>query len=126
MPATVLVDSCNSSNSRRPADPVSLITPITQSEILKITTDLYPNPSVGKEATIRYSIPEAGKVTICVFKTNSQLISEPLKEQFYKAGTYERLISTAGLEPGEYMYSVKTERYAGANRFIIENEYNHR
>ncbi|MCX7786018.1 MAG: T9SS type A sorting domain-containing protein, partial [candidate division WOR-3 bacterium] len=86
---------------------VTMITPTINpaqmsqnSEINKFSFNIAPNPIV-KNAVIRYTIPQSGKVTIKLYSITGSLIAT-LKDEYQNVGTYSMTFSTKHLAKGIY------------------------
>jgi uncharacterized membrane protein len=62
--------------------------------------DVTPNP-VNKLATIRYSIPTSGNVSLKLYNASGRLV-ENLRQGYQETGIYHQMLSTAKLAQGIY------------------------
>ncbi len=86
------------------------------------STDLFnltvvPNP-LRKSATIRYSIPQAGKVELAVFDVTGRMIVGLINRE-EDAGNYILNWNSAGLPDGIYFIRLKTKAYTTTNKLLI-------
>ena len=77
----------------------------------------YPNP-FNPLTTIKYQIPETGRVTLKVFDILGQkVVTLTDKEQL--AGNYEVEFDAKGLASGIYFYKLQTELYSSTKKMLL-------
>lgn len=77
-----------------------------------------PNPSGPGLATVRFSIPAAGRVALRVYDVSGRLVAAPL-EQVLGAGSYVSRIATADLAAGVYFYSLQMGEKRISRRLVV-------
>jgi len=68
----------------------------------------FPNP-FNPSTTIRYAIPEESNVTLRVFNTLGELVSELIRNEVYSPGTYDIAFNADTLPSGLYVYQLVVE-----------------
>jgi hypothetical protein len=66
---------------------------------------LYPNPATGT-ATLAYTLPHAGRVSLKLYDLLGREVATPV-DAFQAAGPRTARLSTAGLAPGVYLYTLR-------------------
>lgn len=79
----------------------------------------YPNP-FNSETMISYSVSRKEHVAIDVFNLDGKRICN-LVNEIQPAGNYQIPFHSAGLEPGIYLYSIKTSGSRLVYKMIIQN-----
>ncbi len=77
----------------------------------------YPNP-FNPTTTIRYSIPQEGRVTLKIFDILGQEVTT-LKNEFQKANSYEIQFNSAGLASGVYIYRLQVNDYVQSKKMML-------
>lgn len=77
----------------------------------------YPNP-FNPSTTIRFSIPEAGNVSLWVYNVLGQQVAELINEQ-KNAGTYNVTFDAARLSSGIYFYQIQSGKYSETRKMIL-------
>ncbi|HEY9113530.1 MAG TPA: T9SS type A sorting domain-containing protein [Bacteroidales bacterium] len=77
----------------------------------------YPNPFNGS-ATIEYSIPTSGIVSLKIYDLTGRLINTLVNEQT-SAGKHFIQISSNGLEAGIYYYRLQSGNFDSTKKFIL-------
>lgn len=78
---------------------------------------IIPNPLYDR-ATVRYFIPEEGKVSIAIFDTNGREISN-MALGLQAAGWQESAIDASNLPKGIYFLNVKTDKTAVVRKMVV-------
>jgi hypothetical protein len=86
-------------------------------EIMNVT--IVPNPIVAQEAHLKISLEEATHLTVDLFRSNGQLISELVSPQLLAAGDHELPFTTDSLSPGVYFCQLKTEQEVKSIRIVV-------
>jgi hypothetical protein len=77
----------------------------------------YPNP-FNPSTTIRYSIPEAGRVKLEVFNTIGERITV-LVDEIKQAGTYDVRFEGMDLPSGIYLYRLQTGNFVEFQKMLL-------
>ena len=82
----------------------------------------YPNP-FNPETHIRYSIPEAGFISLKIYRIDGQLV-KVLSDDFQPAGVYEKIwdgTNDRGMKvsSGVYFYRLSTDRYSQVRKMLF-------
>lgn len=77
----------------------------------------YPNP-FNPVTTIRYSLGEAGLVTLSVFDLNGRLVSELVNAE-QSAGEHEVEFSGAALPSGIYFYTLTSGSFSVSSKMVL-------
>jgi hypothetical protein len=77
----------------------------------------YPNP-FNPTTNIRFSIPEAGLVTVKIFNILGQEVTT-LVNGFKNAGTYNVDFNASNLSSGVYFYSISTQNYSSTKKMML-------
>lgn len=77
----------------------------------------YPNP-FNPSTTIKYSIPEAGHVSINVYNLLGKKVAT-LINKLNPAGNYEVQFDASRLSSGVYIYIIETEKYKSSKKLIL-------
>lgn len=77
----------------------------------------YPNP-FNPSTTIRYSIPEAGLVTVKVFNLLGQEVATLVNTQ-QATGAYEVTFDASQLSSGIYFYSIEVNNFTATKKMIL-------
>jgi len=77
----------------------------------------YPNP-FNPVTNIRFSIPEAGMVTVKVFNILGQEVTT-LVNGYQNAGTYNVDFNAANLTSGVYFYSINTPNFSSTKKMML-------
>lgn len=77
----------------------------------------YPNP-FNPSTTIRYSIPEAGYVTVKVFNLLGQEVATLVNTQ-QATGAYEVNFDASQLSSGIYFYSIEVNNFTATKKMIL-------
>jgi hypothetical protein len=77
-----------------------------------------PNPFT-KLATIRYTVPISGKVTIKLYNAIGRLV-ETLADEYLNAGTYTTRLSAKSLAKGVYFLKFETDTYKSDLKLIVQ------
>ncbi len=78
----------------------------------------YPNP-FNPVTSIRYSIPKTCRVTVRIFNTLGQEVSEPLVDMQQKPGTYEVHWNAYEHPSGIYFYSIQAGNWRSVKRMLL-------
>jgi Secretion system C-terminal sorting domain len=77
----------------------------------------YPNP-FNPNTVINYSVPKDGMVTLRVYNTSGQLVSE-LMNAPQTAGSYSAVFNANGLSSGVYFYTIAASGYTDTKKMIL-------
>lgn len=77
----------------------------------------YPNP-FNPATTIRYSIPEASKVTMEVYNVLGERVLS-LVNEFQNAGVHQVNFNASSLTSGVYFYSIKAGEFTSTKKMIL-------
>ena len=82
----------------------------------------YPNP-FNPQTRIRYSLPEAGNVTLKIFKVDGEMIKE-LENTNKRAGSYEIVwdgTNNNGMKvsSGVYFYQLVTDKFIQTKKLVL-------
>lgn len=77
----------------------------------------YPNP-FNPETTIRFSVKEAGVVTLKVYNLTGQEVAV-LADKLYRAGHHEVNFNAAGLSSGIYVYQIRINNFSAVKKLIV-------
>ncbi|MFH1736211.1 MAG: T9SS type A sorting domain-containing protein [bacterium] len=77
----------------------------------------YPNP-FNPTSTIRYALPEAGKVTLAVYDISGRLVAT-LADGVRTAGIHEATFDAAHLSSGVYVYRLSVADYSAAGKLVL-------
>ncbi|MCU7491788.1 MAG: T9SS type A sorting domain-containing protein [Ignavibacteria bacterium] len=77
----------------------------------------YPNP-FNPSTTIRYSIPQAGRVTLKVFNVLGKEISTLVNEE-KNQGSYEVKFDASQLASGIYFYQIESGSFRQVNKMLL-------
>ncbi len=77
----------------------------------------YPNP-FNPTTTIRYSIPEAGLVTVKVFNLLGQEVATLVNTQ-QATGAYQVSFDASSLSSGIYLYSIEANNFKATKKMIL-------
>lgn len=76
----------------------------------------FPNPA-KVELTIKFNVPTISDVTLTIYNlSGEQLVVK--KQSNLLAGTYSTKVDVQGLEPGIYLYSVRTSEQLVSGKFL--------
>jgi hypothetical protein len=76
-----------------------------------------PNPGVNL-ASVRFSVPDRGRVVLRVFDVNGRLVKTPVDETL-DPGAYSARIETAGLAGGVYFYRLEAGGKSLSRRLAV-------
>jgi hypothetical protein len=77
----------------------------------------YPNP-FNPSTNIKFSLPEAGHVTLKVYNILGQVVSTLVNDNM-KAGTYETIFDANGLSSGTYLYVVNVGNHNITGKMLL-------
>jgi hypothetical protein len=77
-----------------------------------------PNPSGPGPATVRFTVPRAGRVALRVYDVSGRLVAAPL-DRVLDAGSYVSRIQTADLAAGVYFYSLEMGGRKISRRLVV-------
>ncbi|MFO7444887.1 MAG: T9SS type A sorting domain-containing protein [Ignavibacteriaceae bacterium] len=77
----------------------------------------YPNP-FNPTTNIRFSVPEAGVVTLKIFNLLGQEVATLLNEQM-NAGTFDVDFNAANLTSGVYFYTISAGNYTATKKMLL-------
>ncbi len=77
----------------------------------------YPNP-FNPETTIRYQIPQSGKVSLHIYDVLGRKI-DTLVEEYKTAGIYEVLFNGKDLTSGVYFYRIQSGNFTAEKKFVL-------
>lgn len=77
----------------------------------------YPNP-FNPTTTIRFSIPEAGIVSLSIYNLLGERVAEVLNHEFV-TGSYEFTYNASNLSSGVYFYTIKTENFTATKKMLL-------
>lgn len=77
----------------------------------------FPNP-FNPSTTIRFSIPEAGVVTVKVFNILGKEVGT-LVSGFHQAGTYSVQFDASNLASGVYLYQLEAGSFKATRKFTL-------
>jgi hypothetical protein len=78
----------------------------------------YPNP-FNPSTAIRFSLPQAGDVTLSVYNTLGQKIATLVNNQRFVQGTHTVSFDASGLSSGVYLYRVESGHYTATRKMIL-------
>ena len=78
----------------------------------------YPNP-FNPETNIKFILPEIQQVTLTIYNLLGQIISIPIKEQNYDAGTYTYKLNASKFPSGIYIYAISTKKYNESRKMLF-------
>jgi hypothetical protein len=77
----------------------------------------YPNP-FNPTTRINYAIPTRSHVTLSVFNTLGQRVTELVNGE-KDAGSYNVTFDAAGLASGVYFYRIQTESFVQTKKLVV-------
>jgi hypothetical protein len=77
----------------------------------------YPNP-FNPSTTIRFSIPEAGLVSLSIYNVIGEKVGEMLNSEM-NAGTYEYTFDASKYSSGVYFYSIKSGNFVQTKKMML-------
>ena len=77
-----------------------------------------PNPVREGLATVRFSVPVSGPVSLRVYDVSGRLVAEPV-ERVLEAGSYVGRIPTGALPAGVYFYSLEAAGKRVSRRLVV-------
>jgi hypothetical protein len=80
---------------------------------------VFPNPVKSDAATVQYSMPEAGRVSMSLYNIQGQRLKELSSCEDRSEGIWENRISVADIPPGMYLLAVTTESGQQAVQKIV-------
>ncbi|NWG27304.1 MAG: T9SS type A sorting domain-containing protein [Ignavibacteriaceae bacterium] len=93
---------------------------ITKQEMLPATYNLeqnYPNP-FNPGTTIKFSLPEASKVTLNIYNTLGEKIAELVNTNL-EAGKYSYQWDAGETASGIYIYELRTDKFSSMKKMIL-------
>jgi hypothetical protein len=78
----------------------------------------YPNP-FNPKTNISFAIPKDQQVTLTIYNVLGQVISVPIKKQFYKTGKYSYNFDASLFPSGIYIYKIKTEYFNASRKMAV-------
>jgi len=78
---------------------------------------LFPNPLGTDRETVRFTLPQAGRVKVQLFDASGRLIEAPLEEEM-AAGTH-RVEWTSGAPNGVYFVRVREGQKVSTGKLVI-------
>jgi len=78
----------------------------------------YPNP-FNQETMIRFSLPEAGTVSLIVLNILGQAVDQPIAKKHYEAGRYFIALDVSNFTSGLYFYRIETERTIKVRKMML-------
>ncbi len=76
-----------------------------------------PNPFAG-QATIRFSVPAAGRATVAVYDVLGRRVATPL-DAFVRPGTHAVSLDGAAWPGGVYFYTVRAGAFTGTGTLVL-------
>jgi hypothetical protein len=77
-----------------------------------------PNPSGPEPATVRFTVPRAGRVALRVYDVSGRLVAVPL-DRVLDPGSYASRIRTVDLAAGVYFYSLEMGARKVSRRLVV-------
>jgi len=77
----------------------------------------YPNP-VNPTTKIKYSVPVDGTVSLAVYNSIGQKVSELVNGEV-KAGSYEVKFDASDLSSGIYFYKIQADGYTSTKKMML-------
>ncbi len=77
----------------------------------------FPNP-FNPATTLRFSLPEAGHVTLAVYDASGRLVTT-LVEGMREAGNHEVTFDAANLSSGVYLYRMQAGEFAASGKMVL-------
>ena len=77
----------------------------------------YPNP-FNPTTTIRFSIPEAGRVSLSIYNLLGEKVEEILNQELV-TNTYEITYDASNLSSGVYFYTIKTANFISTKKMLL-------
>ncbi len=77
----------------------------------------YPNP-FNPTTTIRFSIPEAGLVSLSIYNLLGEKVGEVLNQELV-TGSYEFTYDASSLSSGIYFYTIKTANFTSTKKMLL-------
>ncbi|MCB0749792.1 MAG: T9SS type A sorting domain-containing protein, partial [Ignavibacteriae bacterium] len=77
----------------------------------------YPNP-FNPTTSIRFSLPEAGNVTLSIFNALGQQVAKIVDKEL-KAGSYSYNFDASNLASGVYVYQLSTKNFTNSKKMLL-------
>ena len=77
----------------------------------------YPNP-FNPSTTIKFSLPEAADVTLTIYNTLGQKITELVNTKL-EAGNYSYRWDAGNVTTGMYIYELRTDKFVSAMKMLL-------
>ncbi len=93
---------------------------ITKQQSIPTTYNLeqnYPNP-FNPSTTIKFSLPEAGNVSLRIYNTLGQKVAELVNTNF-EAGWYNYQWNAGNIASGIYIYELRTDKFVSTKKMIL-------
>lgn len=78
----------------------------------------YPNP-FNPSTAIRFTLPQAGDVTLIVYNTLGQNVATLVNNQRFVQGSHTVSFDASGLSSGVYLYRVESGNYSATRKMIL-------
>ena len=93
---------------------------ITKQQSIPMTYNLeqnYPNP-FNPSTTIKFSLPEAGNVSLTIYNTLGQKVEELVNTNL-EAGWYNYQWNAGSIASGIYIYELRTDKFVSTKKMIL-------
>lgn len=98
-----------------------VVTNVKENPLENISFNLfqnYPNP-FNPKTTIKFSIPEATKVTLKIYNSLGQEIASLIKGVELRAGLHEINFDASGLQSGVYYYKITAGEFSDTKKMVL-------
>lgn len=108
--------ACNNS-MRQSAESQTLL---INEEIEGVELSAYPNPVLGGEVIIQYTLPEDGNASINLANMSGTNVKNIVEDKFHEKGTYKIKTTVNDLRSGVYLYILQGDKVRLAKKLVIE------
>lgn len=74
----------------------------------------YPNP-FNPSTIIPFDVPARTRVTLTIYNISGEKVLEPIKQEFYNAGSYTERVDLSDLASGIYIYTIYVQAVSGGD-----------
>jgi len=82
----------------------------------KFELNAYPNP-FGDEVTVNFKLESPSRIALHIYDINGRLIDVPVNENRH-AGEHKLQVNTSSLQPGIYIYQLRTNGQLISSKMI--------